>query len=232
MSSPLPPDHDSSPDDNQLELGTPGLPVSRRAFLGFCTLAATAAGACYWSRRGGPADFAEQVRKLDDWWQRRNGPPPSPPPSAHAIPNTKEVRDYRAFLASHPLRHLSPREVIRPHFKKRGDTLCGLPPQELWPDLLPTLQAADELRHRLGVPLRLVISAYRSPQYNAKCPGASRSSQHLRNRALDLVFDCPPEEAFAMADQMRREQVFTGGLGLYDRFIHLDTRGRNATWGV
>jgi hypothetical protein len=198
--------------------------------MGLCALAATAAGGLYWSRRGGPADFADQLRKLDQWWRGRNSSPE--PPAAHAIPDTKEVREYESFLAAHPLRHLTPREIIRPHFKTRGGTLCGLPPKELWPDLVSTLEVADELRHRLGVPLRVVVSAYRSPEYNAKCPGASRYSQHLYNRALDLVFDCSPEAAFAMADRMREEGTFTGGLGLYETFIHIDTRGRNATWGV
>lgn len=232
MSPPPPSDEQPEVDDHQQELTTPGPPISRRAFMGLCTLAATAAGAVYWTRRGGPADFADQLRKLDEWWRNRSPAPSPEPPAAHAIPNTEEVREYRSFLAAHPLRHLSPREVLRPHFKTRDGIVCGLPPKELWPDLLPTLRAADELRQRLGVPLRVVISAYRSPQYNAKCPGAARYSQHLYNRALDLVFDCPPEEAFAMADQMRREGVFEGGLGLYKSFIHLDTRSRNATWGV
>jgi hypothetical protein len=232
MSAPLPPDHRQETDDSPQEPTRSGPAVSRRAFLGFCTLTATAAGALYWSRRGGPAEFAEQVRKLDDWWRARTTPSSAPPPSAHAIPNTKEVREFEAFLSAHPLRHLSPHEIIRPHFKKRGGTLCGLPPRELWPRIVSTLRAADELRHRLGVPLHLVVSAYRSPQYNAKCPGASRRSQHLQNRALDLVFDCPSEDAFAMARTLREEGFFKGGLGRYESFIHLDTRGRNATWGV
>ena len=193
-------------------------------------MAAAAAGAVYWSRHGGPPDFAEQVRKLDEWWQWRFESGASPTP-AHPIPDTAEVRDFEAYLAAHPQRYLRPDEIIRPHFKKRGDTLCGLPPREIWPRLVPTLRVADELRHRLEVPLRRVVSAYRSPSYNAKCPGASRYSQHLQNRALDLVFDCPAVEAFAMAEKMRQEGVFTGGLGLYKNFVHIDTRGRNATWG-
>jgi len=35
----------------------------------------------------------------------------------------------------------------------------------------------------------------------------------------------------AEAKKMREEGLFRGGLGLYKTFIHLDTRGRNATWG-
>lgn len=146
--------------------------------------------------------------------------------------NFAEAQDYRDFLAIHPLRYLSPSEILRPHHKCRSGIPCGIPPREYWSNLLPTLEAADELRARLGVPLLEVTSAYRSPAYNAKCPGAVPGSQHTYNRALDLVYDCPPEEAFAAALALRAEGFFTGGLGLYEGFIHLDTRGTDATWGV
>ena len=233
MSDPSSAPEDPDPDLLEPKALSANRALSRRGFLGLCTLFATATGAVYWSRKGGPADLAEQVRKLDAWWQARQSKPDRPPSSApDPIPNTAEVREYQAFLAAHPLRHLTPREIIRPHFKQRGKVLCGLPPRELWHNLLPTLRVADELRARLEVPLRIVVSAYRSPQYNAKCPGASPYSQHLQNRALDLIFDCGPDKAFAMAEQLRAEGKFTGGLGLYNSFIHIDTRGRNATWGV
>lgn len=209
----------------------PGWKLSRRTFLKLGATAAAVTGAAYWSQHGGPKDLGRRIGRLDDWWHSlRQGH--SRLPAAHPIPDTREVREYTAHLVAHPLRHLRPDEIIRPHFKKRGEVLCGLPPRALWDNLLPTLRVADELRERLDLPLQLIISAYRSPQYNAKCPGASTRSQHLHNRALDLVFDCPAEDAFAMAKTLREEGLFTGGLGLYESFIHIDTRGRNATWGV
>ena len=154
------------------------------------------------------------------------GPDPAPPLSF------AEAQDYRDFLAIHPLRYLAPGEIIRPHLKERSGVPCGIPPKEYWTNILPTLEAADELRGRLGVPLLRINSAYRSPAYNAECPGAVPGSQHTFNRALDLVYDCPSEEAFSAALALRAEGFFTGGLGLYDGFIHLDTRGRDATWGI
>lgn len=219
------------PDSSEPDPPLPGPPLSRRKFLGLCSLFGLGTSAWYLHQKGLPIDLADQLAKLDSWWQSRQNTSPSGP-EHHAIPNTAEVREYEAFLAAHPLRYLSPHEIIRPHFKKRGDVICGLPPRELWNNLLPTLRVADELRARLHSPLRIVVSAYRSPQYNAKCPGASKHSQHLQNHALDLIFDCGPEEAFAMAQQLRNEHKFTGGLGLYDSFIHIDTRPRNATWGL
>jgi hypothetical protein len=185
---------------------------TRRVILGLGTLAAAAGVARLWPHR------------------EHLPPPPSGTPPPPPLP--AETFAYRDFLADHPLRHLSPEEIIRPHLKTRSGIPCGLPPREHWTRLLPTLHAADELRERLGVPLQLIVSAYRSPAYNAKCPGAVRWSQHTRNRALDLVFDCPAEEAFAAALTLREEGFFTGGLGLYQSFLHLDTRSRNATWGA
>lgn len=187
---------------------------TRRSLLTFGAFAATAGAIRYWPKSGG----AEHPESLTGG----NTRPPLP----------AETKDYRDFLAAHPLRHLSPREIIQPHLKTRSGTPCGIPPREYWTRILPSLRAADELRERLGVPLKLIISAYRSPEYNAKCPGAARWSQHTQNRALDLVFDCPSETAFETALTLRDEGFFTGGLGLYRSFIHLDTRSRNATWGA
>jgi len=96
--------------------------------------------------------------------------------------------------------------------------------------MAPTLHIADELRHRLGVKMRYITSAYRSPAYNAACSGSATRSQHIQNRALDLVYDCSPHSAMTEALKMRDEGLFKGGIGLYSSFIHIDTRGRNATW--
>ena len=149
-----------------------------------------------------------------------------------SIPDLASVRDYRAYLAKNKLPYLSADEIIRPQFKYRSGVCSGVPPKHLWRNIRQTARVANEIRHRLGVPLNTVISAYRSPEYNDRCPGASKNSQHLKNRALDLIYACPPKKAFEMAAQLRNEGFFKGGIGLYSGFIHIDTRGKNATWGV
>ena len=65
--------------------------------------------------------------------------------------------------------------------------------------MAPTLRVDDKIRTRLGSQLNYINSAYRSPAYNAKCPGAASRSYHMQNCALDLMFDCGSETAFAMA---------------------------------
>lgn len=143
---------------------------------------------------------------------------------------TAEARSYASMIGGLGLRHIRPHELIHAHQRRRGTVSNSLPPEELWDQIIPTLRVADELRERLGVPLRVITSAYRSPEYNSMCPGAASHSQHTRNRALDLIFDAPPERVFSVARRMRDEGFFRGGLGLYPGFVHVDTRGHNATW--
>lgn len=140
-------------------------------------------------------------------------------------------REYETFLTGLQLRHIKPIEVLRPHFKIRGTVSNGLPPRELWPHAAATLRVADELRERLGVRLLTIASAYRSPEYNAMCPGAAAHSYHLRNMALDLVFECSPAKVAEAAEALRATGFFTGGIGRYPGFTHIDTRGKAADWG-
>lgn len=51
------------------------------------------------------------------------------------------------------------------------------------PELLRML---DECRERAGIPFRL-NSTYRSPEYNATIPGASKNSAHTRGHAVDII---------------------------------------------
>lgn len=142
----------------------------------------------------------------------------------------KDEADYRAFLYGLSLRHLTADEVIRPHRSVRKGVANELPPRHMWTRLIPTLRVADEIRHRLGTPLKLINSAYRSPNYNLACSGA-KQSYHMQNRALDLMFRDGPEAASAAAKELRAEGFFKGGIGTYSSFIHIDTRGFEATWG-
>ncbi len=152
--------------------------------------------------------------------------------SPHEVPVILDAhgREYEAFLAGLGLRHLKPLEILRPHFKQRGTVVNTLPPKELWRNLAATLRVADELRQHLGVKLLTIASAYRSPAYNAACPGAATSSYHMQNMALDLMFDCAPELVATAAEALRARGVFSGGIGRYASFTHVDTRGKNADW--
>ena len=114
---------------------------------------------------------------------------------------------------------------------QRGKVTNSRPPKPLWKNIVPTLRVIDELRASFGRPCR-ILSSYRTPAYN-KAVGGARFSQHLEFRALDIAFDgISPQQVYDRLLEWRAEGKFIGGLGLYPAtgFVHIDTRGRNATW--
>lgn len=101
------------------------------------------------------------------------------------------------------------------------------PPASLWPNMETTAKVLQEARNRLGKPIR-ITSAYRDAAYNRKIGGVSNST-HVQFNATDLVAAQPASLYLVLLD-LRREGMFKGGLGLYRSFVHLDSRGHNATW--
>tara|TARA_Y100000310_G_scaffold317410_1_gene370267 strand:+ start:679 stop:1083 length:405 start_codon:yes stop_codon:yes gene_type:complete len=80
-----------------------------------------------------------------------------------------------------------------------------------------------------------INSGYRCPKHNTAVGGSTRS-QHLSGKAADI-------ECFVLNDggdwqrihpdevAVRAEEFFhDGGLGYYNTFTHVDTRGRRARW--
>lgn len=141
------------------------------------------------------------------------------------------MADYKAMLKGLQLRHISPREVTSYAGQVRKGVKNSLPPRALEKNIIPTLWIVDHLRALLGKPVRLT-SIYRSPAYNGAVGGA-RFSQHKENRAIDLQVDgvSPRRVANALV-KLRQAGMFKGGIGLYSTFVHVDTRGSNATWGM
>ena len=141
-----------------------------------------------------------------------------------------QLPSYVDFLSKLKLEHLTVREVIEPHLKSHGRVHNTLPPRQFWKNIRNTMKVVDGLQDRLETPMKEIISAYRSPAYNASCPGAKSNSFHMRNFAMDVTFKCPPGKVAAMARAMRASGNFSGGVGRYAGFTHVDTRGYNADW--
>ena len=158
---------------------------------------------------------------LEDWIKGEK--------ASRILPNSEK---YAAFLNSLNLRYITAEEIIRPHRNVRSGVENHLPPEHMWKRLVPTLKIADQVRHELGSELVCINSAYRSPEYNAVCSGAASRSYHMKNCALDLIFASGPEKAAEAAMKLRESGAFRGGIGTYSGFIHIDTRGHNATWGA
>lgn len=101
---------------------------------------------------------------------------------------------------------------------------CNGYPAEIDMDMV---RAADAVRERLGIPLR-VNSGLRCRQWN-QIQGGAANSRHLYGDACDL--DKP---ASYTVDQMydTAEDIIgsTGGVGAYHWGIHIDKRGSKARW--
>lgn len=127
------------------------------------------------------------------------------------------------------IRHFSAGEFERYFSRSRNGVGNSPPPRALWPNILPALRVVDDLREAVGAPITLT-SSYRSYAYN-KAVGGVPDSQHLQFRALDIQSNVEsPHELLTILRQMRADGKFTGGLGLYPTFVHIDTRGQNKNW--
>ena len=82
------------------------------------------------------------------------------------------------------------------------------------------------LRDRISKPLT-INSAYRCPERNKQVGGAE-NSQHMVGKAADVSLHnvaMPIEKVKELAIEIGFD-----GIGLYNTFIHLDTRGYPARW--
>ncbi|HAO95123.1 MAG TPA: hypothetical protein DCQ96_03615 [Verrucomicrobiales bacterium] len=155
------------------------------------------------------------VNELPAEWVRRQGP------LLHA---------YGRYLSALRLRHISVQQIITSHARKKGSVWNALPGRESWRQMSQTLRVADEIAVRLSTSVKGVTSAFRSPSYNARCPGAKPNSLHKDNIALDLQFHASTYAVARAARNIREEGKFRGGVGQYTGFTHVDTRGYNVDW--
>ena len=111
-----------------------------------------------------------------------------------------------------------------------------------WPDFSPaeiacrgtgalliderSMDMLQALRTRLGKPL-LVLSAYRSPEHNARVGGV-KTSQHMLAKAFDISMANHDPALF----EVHARGVGFKGIGHYPRsgFMHIDSRASPARW--
>ncbi|MDF1710668.1 MAG: D-Ala-D-Ala carboxypeptidase family metallohydrolase [Akkermansiaceae bacterium] len=161
----------------------------------------------------------------------------SPPLDLSSLPKSwvsrqgeKQIQSYAKYLEGLRLKYVSPIQVIEAHAKIKGSLWNSLPPRNMWRSMGGTLKAADRVAATIGQPVREVTSAYRSPAYNRRCPGAKSRSWHMQNFALDLKFNASPSTVARAARVVRSKGFFKGGIGRYSSFTHIDTRGQNVDW--
>lgn len=97
-------------------------------------------------------------------------------------------------------------------------------PRELWGNLQKLMTSLEVIRKELGVSMK-INSGYRSPGYNSKVGGASRS-QHMYAKAADIATSLPPSKVYKTIIRLMDEgKIAKGGIGRYRNFTHYDVRG-------
>jgi lysozyme family protein len=141
-------------------------------------------------------------------------------------------QDFRTFFqqALPDLQHFKWQEFL---VKGASHAVNGLntdPPPEKWDNVVPLARVLDEFARRIANPVRLT-NVYRSPAYNRSVGGA-KNSQHVQFRAADVQVPGHggPQLWADTFRAMRREGFFSGGIGIYNSFVHVDTRGANKDW--
>lgn len=130
------------------------------------------------------------------------------------------------------IRHFTAMELLTRGASNRNPSspaylLNTSPPMAMEANILPTVAIADEIRDEFGSAL-LVLSAYRSGEYNRAIGGAA-DSFHRKFRALDLT----PTNGEVSRLHRTAEDVMgsRGGVGFYSWGVHIDDRGARARWG-
>lgn len=84
-----------------------------------------------------------------------------------------------------------------------------------------------DARHYFNKPLH-INSAYRTPEYNASVKDSSPNSKHMLGIAADIwVEGVTMQELYDFFDKRYPNSL---GLGIYNTFVHLDTRRVKARW--
>ena len=82
----------------------------------------------------------------------------------------------------------------------------------------------QKIRDHFGKPVYL--TGYRCPKHNAKTPNAAPNSRHTKGMAADFHIDgVAPLEIARYA-----QEIGVRGIGLYDTFVHIDTRENKSFW--
>lgn len=140
------------------------------------------------------------------------------------------LTEYTRYLWSLKLKNIAPAHVIMAHAKRKGSVWNTLPPKAWWTRMAYTLRVVDRIALEMNVKEVEIVSAYRSPNYNAHCEGAKSGSWHQANVAVDVKFPVRASVVTASSRSLRDRGLFKGGVGGYSDFTHIDTRGENMNW--
>ncbi len=162
---------------------------------------------------GSPQPQVDLSRFPADWVRQQGGNLPA----------------YVRYIDSLKLRTIRTEDVVAVHARQRGGVWNQLPPRQWWPRMGYTLRVVERVALEMNEPVTDIVSAYRSPAYNARC-GGKRGSWHQANLALDVRLVSRPSRVTAVTRSLRDQGMFKGGVGSYRNFTHIDARGENINW--
>lgn len=113
---------------------------------------------------------------------------------------------------------------LSPHFDSKEFACkdgCGF--DDVDPVLVEKLEA---LRALAGNKPLIINSACRCPTHNKVVRGA-KNSQHVKGKAADVR---PPTGMSTAKFAELAERVGFGGIGIYNTFVHVDTRKGRSRW--
>ncbi|MCH4247487.1 MAG: D-Ala-D-Ala carboxypeptidase family metallohydrolase [Acinetobacter populi] len=160
------------------------------------------------------------------------------------LDHKQQVNDYKNFLKKYDLNEIVPdHDLLRSarDWQKCYAPAFEVPPQEVWLNIIPTLQILKRLVDDKILDDFTVTSVYRNFNLN-RCAGGADSSRHVFNAALDFRIgpENPQPEDFIRIDQSKIKlckfweeygQALNMGLGVYaSGKIHIDSLGFR-TWG-
>ena len=137
--------------------------------------------------------------------------------------------ELNSFIERSGIRSFSANELVK----------HTMPPEHLHCNIIPTLTMLQAIRDFLGRPIK-INSCYRDEKYN-QAVGGKKNSLHIQFNAVDfkpVAFASEDLENLAAEIDNNKFASLTVwgnklitltpdllGIGLYDNFIHLDTRG-------
>jgi len=122
-----------------------------------------------------------------------------------------QIEKFQKFLDNHEIKYFDADEIFRRN-----------PPEDLWENIIPTLRVLDKVRELIGSPI-IVNSTYRDKEYNSRV-GGEPNSLHLSFNAID--FSVKHISLYSIYKYiLKMPDANSMGLGIYNTFIHADTRG-------
>tara|TARA_Y100001958_G_C21231657_1_gene557449 strand:- start:697 stop:1290 length:594 start_codon:yes stop_codon:yes gene_type:complete len=156
--------------------------------------------------------FRESIKLLDE--------------SLDSKDNSKDVLNIPRVA---PNQRLSPNFSLH-EFRCKDENKTSVPEKYI-NNIRDLTKNLERIRKEVGDKPIVIISGYRTPEYNKKIGGATRS-QHMHAKAADIRVNGMKSEDLKniILDLIDKKEITQGGVGYYPSFVHYDIRGTKARW--